>query len=74
MSAVHWRVLDCIFRKSGFTMEREEGSHRLYVKPGVDRPVVIPKYGQVDRDIIMANMRTAGLTRERYFELLAECR
>jgi len=39
-------------------------------KPGVDRPIVIPKYNEVDIDIIKANLRTAQLSREKYFELL----
>jgi hypothetical protein len=32
-------------------------------KPGVERPVVIPKYDEVDADIIIANLRTAQSSR-----------
>jgi hypothetical protein len=39
-------------------------------KPGVPRPVVIPEYREIALDIIRANMRTAGMSRERYLELL----
>jgi hypothetical protein len=39
-------------------------------KPGVDRPIVIPKYDEVDVDIIIASLRTAQLSREEYFRLL----
>ena len=41
-------------------------------KLGVDRPVVIPKYDEVDVDIIKANLRTARLSREEYFKLLED--
>ena len=41
-------------------------------KPGIARPVVIPKYAEVGRDIIQSNMRTAGISRERYLQLLKE--
>jgi hypothetical protein len=34
------------------------------------RPVVIPEYREIARDIIRANMRTVGMSRERYLELL----
>ena len=54
-------------------LEREGSSHNVYVKKGWVRPVIIPRYSQVGVDIIKNNLRTAGMTRERYFELLAEC-
>jgi len=40
------------------------------VKTGVARPIVIPKYGSVGLDIILANIRTAGLSRRDYLRLL----
>ena len=51
----------------------KEGSHRSYIKEGVLRPVVIPTYTEVLTHIIKSNMRTAEMTRKRYFEPLAEC-
>jgi hypothetical protein len=39
-------------------------------KSGVDRPIVIPKYDEVDVEIIKANLRTAQLSREEYIRLL----
>lgn len=66
----HWRVQERVFLAEGFAFRRQEGSHRAYVKPGINRPVVIPTYGQVPVSIIRANMKTAGMSRERYLELL----
>jgi len=43
---------------------------RVYTREGVLRPVVIPKYSSVPVFIIKNNLRTAGISRERYFELL----
>lgn len=68
-----WQTLECVFLKDGFVFEREESSHRVYNKPGCVRPVIIPKYHEVDIDIIKSNMRTAKMSRERYFQLLSEC-
>lgn len=73
LTPVNWKTLECVFLKDGFTFEREEGSHRVYVKTGVLRPIIIPKYSDIDADIIQSNMRTAGMSRERYFELLSQC-
>lgn len=56
----------------GFRCVRQEGDHLIYTKPGVLRPVVIPKSLGVPVFIIQNNLRTAGMSRERYFELLQE--
>lgn len=74
LSPVKWQILECIFQKDGFVFERHEGDHRIYAKKGIPRPVVIPTYKEVQVEIIRSNMRTARMTRERYFKLLAECR
>ena len=54
----------------GFTCVREEGDHRVYTKPGIPRPIIIPRYRAVPVFIIMNNLRTAGLSRADYFSLL----
>jgi len=74
LTPVSWKVLDCIFRKAGFKFERQQGSHRSYTKNGISRPIVIPKYDELDVRIIKSNMRTAGISREQYFELLKQCK
>jgi len=73
ITPVNWKVLDCIFEKYGFIFKRMSGDHRIYTKSGCQRPVVIPIYKEVDIEIIKANMRTAGMDRMTYFELLKQC-
>ena len=74
ITPVHWKVLECVFIKDGFKYNRHSGDHRLYIKKDVLRPVVIPTYNAIDKDIIQSNMRTAEMSRDRYFELLTECK
>jgi len=74
ITPVNWKVLECIFLKDGFVFDRQAGDHRSYVKPGIARPVVIPTYKEIDTDIILSNMRTAGMSREQYFALLKMCK
>ena len=68
----HWRKLEAIFVAAGFRFVRQEGSDRSYVKVGVTRPVVIPAYKEVPVFIIRNNLKTAGLSRDEYFRLLAQ--
>ena len=66
----HWTVLEKIFLLDGWHFDRQEGSHRSYVKSGAARPIVIPVYRAVPVSIIRNNMKTAGMSRERDFSLL----
>lgn len=70
ITPLSWKILEKIFILDGFVYKRTRGDHRLYEKPGIIRPIVIPMYDEVDDDIIHSNMRTAGMSRDRYFELL----
>jgi predicted RNA binding protein YcfA (HicA-like mRNA interferase family) len=52
---------------------RQKGDHLILTKPGVNRPVVIKTSpGEVPVTHIMTNLKTAGINRERYFELLSQ--
>jgi hypothetical protein len=42
-------------------------------KSGCLRPIVIPEYSEIPVFVIRNNLRTANMSRERYFELLSEC-
>ncbi len=70
LAPTDWRTLVRIFEADGFTQDRTTGSHVVLSKPGVLRPVIVPKYAEVGLDIIRSNMRTAGMSRSRYFSLL----
>jgi len=61
-----------IFEKDGFKCVRIEGDHYVFTKQGVIRPIVIPNWPAVPVFIIRNNIRTAGINRERYFQLLKE--
>lgn len=73
MTAKHWKVLEQVFIADGFAFVRQESSHRVYEKYGVLRPIIIPTYPEVGIDIIKGLINTAGMTRDRYFELLSKC-
>jgi predicted RNA binding protein YcfA (HicA-like mRNA interferase family) len=72
VNPVSYKRLVRVFEAEGFRCVREEGDHMVFTKSGVLRPVVIPKYAAVPVFIIKNNLRTAGVSRERYFKLLGE--
>ena len=69
---VHFQRFIRVFEQDGFRFDRQEGDHRIYVKARVKRPLVIPTYHAVPVFIIKNLLRTSGMSRERYFELLQE--
>ena len=70
LALTDWRTLVKIFKADGFTQDRTTGSHVVLSKPGVLRPVIAPRYAEIGLDINRSNMRTAGMSRTRYFSLL----
>lgn len=70
ITSLPYQRLCRVFEFAGFQLVREEGDHRIYTKPGIQRPIVIPCYRAVPVFIIMNNLRTAGIFRQEYFVLL----
>ena len=68
---LHYRKLIRIFELDGFVVARTRGDHIAMTKPGVRRPLIIKSsLRKVPVTHIRTNMTTAGMSRERYFELL----
>lgn len=70
ITPIHYRKLAKIFEKKGFIYLRTEGDHLIYDKKGIVRPIVIPKYREIPEFIILNNLKTAGISRKEYFQLL----
>ena len=73
ITPVDYCTLIRVFELDDFTVSRQKGDHIVMTKPGVLRPVVIktsPR--QVPVTHIRTNLTTAGMSRERYFELLKQ--
>lgn len=69
--SIPYQKLVRIFELDGFVVKRQKGDHLILIKPAVKRPVVIKTSPhQVPVTHILTNLRTAGMSRERYFELL----
>jgi predicted RNA binding protein YcfA (HicA-like mRNA interferase family) len=73
IAPVPWRTLVRIFERDGCAVARRRGDHIAMTKPGVPRPLIIRTGAhEVPVAHIRTNMTTAGMNRERYFELLDE--
>jgi predicted RNA binding protein YcfA (HicA-like mRNA interferase family) len=73
LTPLPWNKLVRVFEQLGYRMAGQKGSHIKMEKPGVARPLIIPRYDEVGRDIITTLIRTAGITREAFLALLDKC-
>jgi predicted RNA binding protein YcfA (HicA-like mRNA interferase family) len=71
ITPISYQTLVKVFEAEGFIISRHRGDHLILTKLGVSRPVVIKSSPrEVPVTHILTNLRTAGISRERYFELL----
>ena len=75
ITPVHYETLIKIFKFDGFVVQRKRGDHIIMTKARIKRPLIIktsPRLVPVTH--IRTNMTTAGMARERFFELLEKAR
>lgn len=70
ITPIHWRKLLKICELEGCILVGQTGDHLELKKMGAKRRIVIPKYRDIPVFIIENNLKTAGISRKRYFELL----
>ena len=73
LTPLPWQRLVCVFELIGYKQAGQKGSHLKLEKPGVARPLIVPKYDEVGLDIITNLIRTAGITRHAFLALLERC-
>ena len=50
---MNWRELARLCEADGWAFDRQHGSHSVYVKDGVPRPIVIPRHrGDLPRFVV----------------------
>lgn len=69
---IHWRKLLKIFELKGCISIGQTGDHLELKKFGAKRRIVIPEYRDIPVFVIENNLKTAGISRTRYFELLQD--
>jgi len=62
---IDWKELVKLCESEGCKRDREKGDHYIMTKPGMARPVVIPKKKGLKEDIVLSVARTLGLNRKQ---------
>lgn len=69
---IEWRKFEKFVLDCGYEYKRQRGSHRVYKKADILRPVIVPVHNfDLPVTIILTNLRTMGITTEQYLDYLA---
>jgi predicted RNA binding protein YcfA (HicA-like mRNA interferase family) len=71
---IDWKELVKLCESEGCKRDREKGDHYIMTKPGMARPVVIPKKKGLKEDIVLSVGRTLGLNRKQIEQKLTRKR
>lgn len=56
----------------GCTFKRQKGSHLIYVRNDLIRPIVVPAKKNLSRAVIQSNLKTLGIDRDKYLRILSK--
>ncbi|MBU1705977.1 type II toxin-antitoxin system HicA family toxin [Patescibacteria group bacterium] len=68
--SVDWKVFEKFLIEFGCEFKRMKGDHRIYTKPGLKRPLVVPEYDPLPSFIILNNLRILSATKEEFLKFL----
>ena len=73
LKQISWKEFDKVLLRIGCTFKRQKGSHRVYWKEGLNRPIILPAHTRdLSLRVIKSNLKTLNLTEEQFIELLNE--
>jgi predicted RNA binding protein YcfA (HicA-like mRNA interferase family) len=67
---VSWRQFEKFLYTIGCHLKRTKGDHRIYSKPGLGRPIVIPAVRTLPVFIILNNLRILNISKEKFLEII----
>jgi predicted RNA binding protein YcfA (HicA-like mRNA interferase family) len=65
-----WKEFEKFLLFVGCTFERQKGSHRVYSKPGLPRPIIVPTYKSLPVFVLKNNLRLLGMSQKQYTEIM----
>jgi len=69
LTPVKWREFEKFLLFVGCIFKRQSGGHRIYVKKGLNRPLVVPAHGTIPVFVTRNNIRLLGISPEEYFQI-----
>lgn len=68
--SISWKKFEKFLFFVGCDFMREKGDHRIYNRPGLLRPIIVPRKNNLPVFIILNNLRVLGISPAEYVEIL----
>ena len=72
LTPTSWKEFEKFLLFLGCKFKHQKGSHRVYTRSGLKRPLVVPVYDEIPMFVIRNNLRVLGMTIEEYLEILKQ--
>ena len=72
LTPISWKDFEKFLLFLGCKFKHQKGSHRVYTRSGLKRPLVVPVYDEIPMFVIRNNLRVLGMTIEEYLEILKQ--
>ena len=72
MRAIDWKELRDLCASLGCVFDRQKGDHYIMTKPGLSRPIVIPRKKGLTENVVLSVGRTLGLSGPEMKERLSK--
>ena len=69
LTPISWKEFEKFLLFFGVQIQASKGSHRVYTRSGLKRPLVVPAYGEIPIFIIRNNLRLLNMSVEEYLEI-----
>ena len=67
---IHYAKFQKFLAYVGCQLVRTKGSHFIYHREGLNRPVVIPAKGELPVFVILNNLKLLNISKEKYLEIM----
>lgn len=70
LPVVSGKKLALILLKCGWKLERQKGSHMIFIKEGENEPLVVPMHNPIKKGTLQGILKAAGIPREEFRQLV----
>ena len=70
LTQIKRKKFEAFLEYMGCVYDRQEGDHKIYKRSDLKRPVVIPVHKEIPAFLVRNNLRTPGISTERFLSIL----
>mgnify|MGYP001614302551 CR=1 FL=1 len=72
ITPISWREFEKFLLFLGCKFKHQRGSHRVYTRTRLKRPIIVPVYDEIPIFIVRNNLRLLSMSVEEYLEILKQ--